>query len=155
MQRQHRVILSLRVPIAGGQCERVIARLNAFGTCDCGIALFIEYEDVQQRSLRNVRLPSDVRELVFDIGIGDAYGGPVVKELAGRGMLGDGFERGAGIVVDGLVLELTDGAAAQKSLDCCVGNHGFIVARQTPDVTVDYLTVKCRYCVAELMVPVD
>ena len=58
-------------------------------------------------------------------------------------MLGDGFERGAGIVVDGLVLELTDGAAAQKSLDCCVGNHGFIVARQTPDATVDYLTVKC------------
>lgn len=81
MQRQHRVVLSLRVPIAGGQCERVIARLNAFGTCDCGIAMFIEYEDVQQRSLRNVRLPSDVRELVFDIGIGDAYGGPVVKEL--------------------------------------------------------------------------
>lgn len=57
-------------------------------------------------------------ELGFDGRVDDTDGGPVVKELAGRGMLGDGFERGAGIVVDGLVLELTDGAAAQKSLDC-------------------------------------
>lgn len=100
--------------------------------------------------MANIRLMAEFGELGFDGRIGEADGGPVVKELAGRGMLGDGFERGAGIVVDGLVLELTDGAAAQKSLDCCVGNHGFIVARQTPDATVDYLTVKCRYCVAEL-----
>lgn len=120
----------------------------AFG--DARVAVLVDNEHVQQRRSGNIRLMAEFGELGFDGRIGDADGGPVVKELAGRGMLGDGFERGAGIVVDGLVLELTDGAAAQKSLDCCVGNHGFIVARQTPDATVDYLTVKCRYCVAEL-----
>ena len=117
MQRQHRVVLSLRVPIAGGQCERVIARLNAFGTCDCGIAMFIEYEDVQQRSLRNVRLPSDVRELVFDIGIGDAYGGPVVKELARRRMLGHGFQCGDNFAAQCFVAEFADGSAFKERID--------------------------------------
>lgn len=150
VQGQHGVVLSLGEAIAVLEMEFVGSGIDTLAFGDACVAVLVDDEHVQQRRGGDIRLMAEFGELGFDGRIGDADGGPVVKELAGRGMLGDGFERGAGIVVDGLVLELTDGAAAQKSLDCCVGNHGFIVARQTPDVTVDYLTVKCRYCVAEL-----
>lgn len=43
----------------------------------------------------DIRLMAEFGELGFGGRVGDTDGGPVVKELAGRGMLGDGFERGA------------------------------------------------------------
>lgn len=76
----------------------------AFG--DACVAVLVDDEHVQQRRGGDIRLMAEFGELGFGGRVGDTDGGPVVKELAGRGMLGDGFERGAGIVVDGLVLNL-------------------------------------------------
>lgn len=123
MQRQHGVVLGLRVTVAGIQRERVIVGFDALGTGDCGVAMLIEYEYVQERRLGDVRLAADVRELFLDGGIGDANRGLIVEELAGRCVLRYGLQRGDDVVTQLLVLELADGTTLQKRVDGVVMNE--------------------------------
>lgn len=93
------------VSVAVLEMEFVGSGIDALAFGRCARAVLVDNEHACSGA-GNIRLMAEFGELGFDGRIGDADGGPVVKELAGRGMLGDGFERGAGIVVDGLVLNL-------------------------------------------------
>ena len=106
MQGQHCVFLSLGKAITVLEMEFVGSGIDTLAFGDACVAVLVDDEHVQQRRGGDIRLMAEFGELGFGGRVGDTDGGPVVKELAGRGMLGDGFERGAGIVVDGLVLEL-------------------------------------------------
>ena len=81
-------------------------------------------------------------EAGLDCRIADADGGPVIEELAGSGVLCDGFQSGSGVVVNGLVLELADGTTIQQGFDSCIGSHDCIVARLACIGDVGCLTVK-------------
>lgn len=129
MQGQHCVILSLDKAIAILKTESVGSGIGTLAFDDACIMVLVDNEYVQQRHGGNIRLMAEFGKLNFDGRVGDTDDGPVVKELAGYGMSGDDFGRDTGIIVDDPVLEPTDRAAAQKGLDCCVDDYGFIVAR--------------------------
>ena len=142
MQSQHGVVLGLSEAIAVLEMEFVRGRVNALALGDTRVAMLVDDEHVQQRGCGDIRLVADFGEAGLDCRIADADGGPVIEELAGSGVLCDGFQSGSGVVVNGLVLELADGTTIQQGFDSCIGSHDCIVARLACIGDVGCLTVK-------------
>lgn len=134
MQGQHGIVLRLREPVA--RVQRDFACGSPFGLRDGGVAVLVKDEHIQQRGLGDVRLLGDSRKPGLGIGIGDAYGGPVIEILAGCGMLSNRFQCGDGVIVDRFVGELADRPAIEQGFNSAIGNHAAIVAGNHADANV-------------------